>query len=202
MSFPSHFLYCCSSFISLVINKTLWPEWKYSLSECLCPRDLSRWCVWSSDISTIYFTFYCLFAFILKIFFLFIEEKMSMHIWGTSLFSNFFFIGSPLAVSLCKSQLPFIPSSPSATVRLPVCVCRTSKTNWHTFAAKCSVLTCTCSSDYQLACVVYSSGWWDADEPKAGADIFLPCGLGRGGRCVCVCVCVLGGWGVQVSVQV
>lgn len=44
----------------------------------------------------------------------------------------------------------------------PVCVCRTSETNWHAFAGKCSILTRTCSCDYRLACVQQwvMGCWW------------------------------------------
>lgn len=50
---------------------------------------------------------------------------MSVHIWGTSLFSNFFFIGQPLAVFPLWNQVSFISFSLSlsATVQLPECVC-------------------------------------------------------------------------------
>lgn len=32
---------------------------------------------------------------------------------------------------------------------------------------------------------MYNSGWWEADEPKLGADILLPCGWGREEGCRC-----------------
>lgn len=62
----------------------------------------------------------------------------------------------PLAIFLSKAsaQVLFHFFFLSATVQLPVCVCRTSKKKSTHLAAKCSILTCTCSSDYQLACVL------------------------------------------------
>lgn len=109
-----------------------------------------------------FFTHFTSLAFLLlswKDVFLFSLEKnyTTAHIWGALLFNLLFFYHLPSGYFPAKVSVRVSFISFSLCYCAAACVCRTSKTNWHTFAAKC-----TCSSDYQLACVQQwlMGGWW------------------------------------------
>lgn len=74
------------------------------------------------------FHIYSLFTFILQILSYLLSRNERAYL-RTSLFSHSLFISYPLAVSVSKVWLLLFLPLPDAAVRLPVCVCGTSKTN-------------------------------------------------------------------------